>query len=84
MICPDSGLAQLDYVVAGETIYPAEYPYRTGISKPLQDYQRAFADDIVKRFGIAPDSLCVDMAMFRIVLKVGGRTAPFGWSRMAV
>jgi hypothetical protein len=61
MICPDSGLAQLDYVVAGETIYPSDYPYRAGISKPLQDYQRAFADDIVERFGIAPDSLCVDI-----------------------
>ncbi|MBI1755402.1 methyltransferase domain-containing protein [Candidatus Azambacteria bacterium] len=61
MICPESGLAQLDYVVDGSVIYPADYPYRAGISKPLQDYQRAFADDIVKRFTIPSDSLCVDI-----------------------
>jgi hypothetical protein len=60
-ICPDSGLAQLDYVVEGEIIYPPDYPYRAGISKPLQDYHRAFADDIVKRFSISGGSLCVDI-----------------------
>lgn len=60
-ICPDSGLAQLDYVIEGEKIYPMDYPYRPGISKPLRDYQRAFADAIVKRFAVAPGSLCVDI-----------------------
>lgn len=60
-ICPDSGLAQLSYVVEGQTIYPPEYPYRSGISEPLRIYQRGFADDVVKRFSIAPASLCVDI-----------------------
>ena len=60
-ICPDSGLAQLDYVVEGEKIYPKDYPYRSGISKPLRDYQRVFADAIVKQFAVAPGSLCVDI-----------------------
>ena len=35
MMCPDSGSAQLDYVVDGSEIYYPEYPYRSGISKPL-------------------------------------------------
>lgn len=61
MLCPESGLAQLDYVVPSEVIYPADYPYRAGISKPLQDYQRSFADDIVKNFNISSGSLCVDI-----------------------
>lgn len=61
MICPESGLAQLDYVVDGKTIYPPEYPYRAGISKPLWDYQRAFADGIVEKFSIHSGSLCVDV-----------------------
>ena len=39
MICPDSGSAQLDYVVDGSTIYPADYPYRSGISEPLRVYR---------------------------------------------
>lgn len=61
MICPESGLAQLDFVVAGEVIYPADYPYRAGISEPLRVYQRAFADGILKQFNIPQGSLCVDI-----------------------
>lgn len=61
MHCPESGLAQLDYVVDGAEIYYPDYPYRSGISKPLELYQRAFADRIVEHFGIAPGALCVDI-----------------------
>lgn len=60
-VCPDSGLSQLDFVVDGKTIYPREYPYRSGISEPLRIYQTAFADDVVKNYCIAADSLCVDI-----------------------
>jgi C-methyltransferase C-terminal domain/Putative zinc binding domain/Methyltransferase domain len=61
MLCPESGLAQLDYVVDGREIYYPDYPYRSGISWPLAVYQRAFADRIVERFGIASGALCVDI-----------------------
>src|SRR5665213_1932943 len=61
MICPESGSAQLDYVVDGSEIYYPDYPYRSGISKPLEEYQRAFADDIVRRFELRPKALCVDV-----------------------
>ncbi|MDP6756560.1 MAG: class I SAM-dependent methyltransferase [Patescibacteria group bacterium] len=61
MICPDSGLAQLDHVVDGKVLYPHEYPYRAGVSKPLQDYLRAFSDHVVKGFNIPKSSLCVDV-----------------------
>ncbi len=59
--CPESGLAQLDYVIDGSIVYHPEYPYRSGISKPLEIYQRAFADDIAKKFGLEKSSLCVDI-----------------------
>ncbi len=61
MHCPKSGLAQLDYVVDGAEIYYPEYPYRSGISRPLELYQRAFADGIVTKFGVGKDVLCVDI-----------------------
>jgi hypothetical protein len=61
MHCPESGLAQLDYVVDGSEIYYPDYPYRSGISRPLEVYQRAFADGIVKRFAISTEALCVDI-----------------------
>lgn len=61
MICPESGLGQLDHIVDGKIIYPGEYPYRAGISKPLQTYLHTYADDIVKRFKVPSQSLCVDI-----------------------
>jgi hypothetical protein len=61
LLCPESGLAQLDYVVDGALIYRPDYPYRSGISKPLADYQRSFADRIVERFGAMSTDLCVDI-----------------------
>jgi SAM-dependent methyltransferase len=60
-LCPESGLAQLDYVVDGALIYHPDYPYRSGISKPLADYQRSFADRVVQRFRVTPADLCVDI-----------------------
>src|SRR3989344_1680552 len=59
--CPDSGLAQLDYVIDGSVIYYPVYPYRSGISKPLEEYQRAFAGGVVKNLGIPRGSLSVDI-----------------------
>src|SRR5262249_22361874 len=59
--CPESGLAQLDYVVDGRIVYPPTYPYRSGISRPIEIYQRAFADGIVERFAPPTGSLCVDI-----------------------
>jgi len=61
MISKASGLGQLDYAVAGELLYPREYPYRAGISKPLKDYLLGFSDDIQNQFKIKSDSLCVDI-----------------------
>lgn len=61
MHCPESGLAQLDYVVPGDVIYPADYPYRAGISWPLREYLKSIADELVERRGIAPRSLVVDI-----------------------
>ena len=59
--CPDSGLAQLDYVVQGSEVYPPSYPYRSGISVPVLDYQHALADEIVTRLRLSAKSLCVDV-----------------------
>jgi SAM-dependent methyltransferase len=59
--CPQSGLAQLDYVVDGSEIYYPEYPYRSGLSEPLIHYQASFADDVIKRCALADGSLCVDV-----------------------
>lgn len=59
--CPESGLTQLDYVVDGSTVYHPEYPYRSGITAELAVYQRAFADGVIAKLGLEPNSLCVDV-----------------------
>lgn len=59
--CPESGLAQLDYVVDGSVVYHPEYPYRSGITKELAVYQRAFATGVVEELGVPKGSLCVDI-----------------------
>lgn len=59
--CPESGLAQLDYAVDGKVVYHPDYPYRSGITKELAIYQRAFAADAVGKLGTPAGSLCVDI-----------------------
>lgn len=61
MISPESGLGQLDHIVEGKVIYPKNYPYRAGVSKPLQEYLLSIADDLIGRFRVPPRSLCVDI-----------------------
>ncbi|MBX4189724.1 class I SAM-dependent methyltransferase [Candidatus Parcubacteria bacterium] len=61
MICPESGLGQLDYVVDGKVIYPKEYPYRAGISQPLREYLSGFGQEMINKFQISSGSLCVDI-----------------------
>jgi hypothetical protein len=60
-LCPESGLAQLDYVVDGAVVYHPQYPYRSGITKELAVYQRAFASGIIDEFVVPAGSLCVDI-----------------------
>jgi hypothetical protein len=60
-LCPESGLAQLDYVVDGSVVYHPDYPYRSGITKELEVYQRAFAKGVVDELRVPAGSLCVDI-----------------------
>ena len=59
--CPQSGLAQLDYVVDQSLVYYPDYPYRSGISQPLVEYQQVLATDVARRCGLAAGALCVDV-----------------------
>ncbi|OGN04608.1 MAG: hypothetical protein A3B99_04255 [Candidatus Yanofskybacteria bacterium RIFCSPHIGHO2_02_FULL_44_12b] len=74
MICSDCGLGQLDHVVDGKIIYPADYPYRAGISKPLRDYLLTYADDVVTRLNVPQKALCVDIGCNDGTLLTGFRS----------
>lgn len=61
MICPESGLGQLDYVVDGSILFPTDYSYRPGISVPLREHLELITDEIILNANISPASLCVDV-----------------------
>jgi hypothetical protein len=61
MICPKSGLGQLDYVVDGKILFPTDYTYRPGVTAPLKDHLKALAGEVVSKLKLPPKSLCVDV-----------------------
>jgi len=60
--CPVCLLAQLDYVLPADQVYPPTYPYRAGISWPVVEAHREMAASLVERFGkgFAVDVGCND------------------------
>jgi hypothetical protein len=61
LVCPESGLGELDYVVDGSVLFYPNYPYRGGISKPLADEHRTFADGLGKVYRVTAKDLVVDI-----------------------
>lgn len=61
MICPESGLGQLDYVLGNEFCFPVDYSYRPGISVPLVEHLKKLAFRTVSDYKLKPGSLVVDV-----------------------
>jgi hypothetical protein len=61
MICPESGLGQLDYVLGSKICFPTDYPYRPGISIPLREHLQRLAEDIISKNKLTPGDLVVDI-----------------------
>lgn len=59
--CPKCTNNQLDYIVDGSTVYHPDYPYRTGVTKELSEYQLAIADELTIRYRLSTRSLVVDI-----------------------
>jgi SAM-dependent methyltransferase len=59
--CPKCTLSQMGFVVPGEVVYHQEYPYRTGVTKELAEYQDAMANSIVDELKLQPSDLVVDV-----------------------
>ncbi len=62
IICPESGLGQLDYVVDSKVLFSTtEYVYRTGISAPLREHLKLLAEEIATNLKLPKGSFCVDV-----------------------
>ncbi|HXK38698.1 MAG TPA: class I SAM-dependent methyltransferase [Candidatus Paceibacterota bacterium] len=53
--------AQIDYCVDGSEVYHPDYPYRSGISKPLADYQRNICLSLIKKYNLTSKDLAIDV-----------------------
>ena len=61
MWCEDCTCVQLDYCVDGKEVFHPDYPYRSGISKPLADYQRNICLSLIKKYNLNSKDLVIDV-----------------------
>ncbi len=61
MWCSDCTCVQLDYCVDGKEVYHPNYPYRSGISKPLADYQKKICISLIKKYNLNSKDLVIDI-----------------------
>lgn len=52
---------QIDYCVDGTEVYHPNYPYRSGITKELADYQKNICLSLIKRYGLTNQDLAIDI-----------------------
>lgn len=61
MWCEECTGVQIDYCVSGSEVYHPAYPYRSGITKELAEYQESMALSLVKKFNLDPKDLVIDI-----------------------
>jgi len=59
--CVECSLNQIDYAVAGDIVYHPEYPYKSGVTLELVEYQQSSAKTTVTEFGLESGDLVVDI-----------------------
>ncbi len=59
--CQNCTCVQLDYCVDGRLVYHPDYPYRSGITKELAEYQTALSESLVKKYNLTRKDLVIDI-----------------------
>ena len=59
--CQKCTCVQLDYCVSGSEVYHPDYPYRSGITKELADYQRNISHSLIQNYNLTSKDLVVDV-----------------------
>jgi SAM-dependent methyltransferase len=52
---------QIDYCVDGTEVYHPEYPYKSGVTKELVEYQVKIAESLIKKYSLKEGDLVVDI-----------------------
>lgn len=59
--CQNCTGVQIDYCVSAEEVYHPDYPYRSGITKELAEYQENMALSLAKKYDLKPKDLVIDV-----------------------
>ncbi len=59
--CEECSLAQIDYCVDGSLVYHPEYPYRTGITKELVEYQESISQSLISKYNLKQNDFVIDL-----------------------
>lgn len=59
--CETCSGVQIDYCVDGSEVYHPNYPYKSGVTKELVEYQVKIAEGLIKKYGLKPNDLVLDI-----------------------
>ncbi|PJC52311.1 MAG: class I SAM-dependent methyltransferase [Candidatus Magasanikbacteria bacterium CG_4_9_14_0_2_um_filter_42_11] len=59
--CEDCTGVQIDYCVDGSKVYHPEYPYKSGVTKELVEYQVKISESLIEKYGLKEGELVVDI-----------------------
>ncbi len=59
--CTNCTGVQIDYCIDGKEVYFPNYPYRSGITKELAEYQRNICLSLIKKYHLTPKDLVIDI-----------------------
>ena len=59
--CQECSGAQIDYCVEGSTVYHLNYPYMTGVTKELVEYQRSMSKSLASKYNLKSGDLVIDI-----------------------
>ena len=50
--CEECSLVQIDYCVDGSLVYHPNYPYKSGVTKELVEYQSGISTSIISKYNL--------------------------------
>lgn len=59
--CEDCTGVQIDYCVDGKEVFHPDYPYKSGVTKELVDYQVNISHSLIKKYNLKPNDFVVDV-----------------------
>ena len=59
--CEDCTGVQIDYCVSGSEVYHPNYPYRSGVTKELAEYQAKIGESLIKKYNVKSEDLVMDI-----------------------